>query len=55
MGARPMQRLIQEKVKKQLAEDLLFGDLSSAGGTVRIYIEDDELKLEVVSKELAKA
>ena len=54
IGARPMQRLIQEKVKKQLAEDLLFGDLSSSGGTVRIYIEDDDLKLEVASKELAK-
>ena len=50
-----MQRLIQDKVKKQLAEDLLFGDLASSGGTVRIYIEDDDLKLEVASKELAKA
>ena len=55
MGARPMQRLIQDKVKKQLAEDLLFGDLSRSGGTVKIYIEDDDLKLEVVSKELAGA
>jgi ATP-dependent Clp protease ATP-binding subunit ClpA len=55
MGARPMQRLIQDKVKKQLAEDLLFGDLSRSGGTVRIYIEDDDLKLAVVSKELAGA
>ncbi|NKB97799.1 MAG: ATP-dependent Clp protease ATP-binding subunit ClpA [Pseudomonadales bacterium] len=49
MGARPMQRLIQEKVKKQLAEDLLFGDLSKGGGTVRIAVEDGELTIEVLS------
>ena len=49
MGARPMQRLIQEKIKKQLAEDLLFGDLSKGGGTVRIGVEDGELAIEVVS------
>ena len=55
MGARPMQRLIQDKVKKQLAEDLLFGDLSQSGGTVRILIEDNDLKLEVVSKEKVSA
>ena len=49
MGARPMQRLIQEKIKKQLAEDLLFGDLSKGGGTVRISVEDDDLSIEVLS------
>ena len=48
MGARPMQRLIQEKIKRQLAEDLLFGDLIS-GGTVRVGIEDNELSIEVLS------
>lgn len=48
MGARPMQRLIQEKIKRQLAEDLLFGDLAS-GGTVRVSIENDELDIEVLS------
>ena len=55
MGARPMQRLIQDKVKKQLAEDLLFGDLSQSGGTVRILIENNDLKLDVVSKEKVSA
>ncbi|MCZ6887458.1 MAG: ATP-dependent Clp protease ATP-binding subunit ClpA [Gammaproteobacteria bacterium] len=44
MGARPMQRLIHEKIKRQLAEDILFGDLSK-GGIVRIIVEDDDLKL----------
>ena len=48
MGARPMQRLIQEKIKRQLAEDLLFGDLVS-GGTVRVGIEDNELSIEVLA------
>jgi ATP-dependent Clp protease ATP-binding subunit ClpA len=45
MGARPMQRLIQEKIKSQLAEDILFGELSHGGGTVYVSVENDELKL----------
>lgn len=49
MGARPMQRLIQEKIKRPLAEDLLFGRLAEKGGVVRISVENDELKLEVES------
>lgn len=50
MGARPMKRLIQEKIKKPLAEELLFGKLSDKGGTVRISVsKDDELVLDVVS------
>lgn len=53
MGARPMQRLIQEKIKRQLAEDLLFGDLSKNGGTVRIGVEDGELNVEVLNLEVA--
>ena len=48
MGARPMQRLIQEKIKRQLAEDLLFGDLAS-GGTVRISIEDNDLNINILT------
>ena len=49
MGARPMQRLIQEKIKRQLAEDLLFGELSSGGGIVRVSVADGELSVEVDS------
>ena len=49
MGARPMQRLIQEKIKRQLAEDLLFGDLAS-GGTVRISIEDNDLSINILAE-----
>ncbi len=49
MGARPMQRLIQDKIKRQLAEDLLFGDLSKSGGTVKISVDDGELSVEVLS------
>lgn len=47
MGARPMQRLIQEKIKRPLAEDLLFGDLASGGGVVRVTVEAGELLVEV--------
>ena len=47
MGARPMQRLIQEKIKRQLAEDILFGDLADGGGVVHITEEDGDLALEI--------
>jgi ATP-dependent Clp protease ATP-binding subunit ClpA len=42
MGARPMARLIQEKIKKPLAEELLFGRLSN-GGTVKVTVMNDKL------------
>jgi ATP-dependent Clp protease ATP-binding subunit ClpA len=51
MGARPMARLIQEKIKKPLANDLLFGKLAH-GGNVRIYLENNELRFAIESKEL---
>ncbi len=47
MGARPMQRLIQNKIKKDLAEDILFGRLSKNGGEVRVVVESGELVLEM--------
>ena len=46
MGARPMARIIQEKVKKPLAEMVLFGDFSDKSGVVRITVEDNELIIE---------
>jgi len=51
MGARPMARLIQEKIKKPLANDLLFGRLAQ-GGNVRVYLENNELGFAIESKEL---
>jgi ATP-dependent Clp protease ATP-binding subunit ClpA len=51
MGARPMARLIQEKIKKPLANDLLFGKLAD-GGHVRVYVEKNELCFHMESKEL---
>ena len=47
MGARPMARLIQEKLKKTLAEDILFGELAENGGDVTISAGDDDIKLEI--------
>nr|WP_235986144.1 ATP-dependent Clp protease ATP-binding subunit ClpA [Paracoccus aerius] len=41
MGARPLGRVIQEHIKKPLAEELLFGRLTK-GGVVRVKIEDDK-------------
>ncbi len=55
MGARPMARLIQERIKRPLAEELLFGQLAE-GGHVRIRVSADgdlELKPEPVRRELA--
>jgi len=48
MGARPMARLIQEKIKKPLAEELLFGKLTS-GGKVKLTEKDNALFFEIVS------
>ncbi|WP_431023838.1 ATP-dependent Clp protease ATP-binding subunit ClpA [Halomonas sp. H5] len=47
MGARPMARLIQEKLKKPLAELILFGELAEHGGVVHVTVEEgsDELHL----------
>jgi ATP-dependent Clp protease ATP-binding subunit ClpA len=55
MGARPMALVIQEHIKRPLAEELLFGKLSE-GGHVRIAVGDDgelELRSEAARKELA--
>jgi ATP-dependent Clp protease ATP-binding subunit ClpA len=53
MGARPLARVIQEHIKKPLAEELLFGSLKE-GGTVKVGVEKDEsgvekLKLDTVA------
>ncbi|MBE0483423.1 MAG: ATP-dependent Clp protease ATP-binding subunit ClpA [Bacterioplanes sp.] len=47
MGARPMARLVQDKVKKPLAEKILFGDLAK-GGEVDVLVEEDDLILSEV-------
>ena len=45
MGARPLARVIQEHIKKPLAEELLFGELIK-GGLVRVGVKDGEIALE---------
>jgi ATP-dependent Clp protease ATP-binding subunit ClpA len=50
MGARPMARLIQDKIKKALAEELLFGKLEH-GGHVIVTEEDDDLKIHIIEEE----
>jgi ATP-dependent Clp protease ATP-binding subunit ClpA len=52
MGARPMARLIQDKIKKPLAEEILFGKLEH-GGQVLVSEKDDQLTIEVLEKETA--
>jgi ATP-dependent Clp protease ATP-binding subunit ClpA len=46
MGARPLGRVIQEHIKKPLAEELLFGKLTK-GGVVRVVLRDGALELQV--------
>jgi ATP-dependent Clp protease ATP-binding subunit ClpA len=52
MGARPMARLLQDQIKRPLAEELLFGKLA-AGGTVKIGVSNDgkELSLTTIPAE----
>jgi ATP-dependent Clp protease ATP-binding subunit ClpA len=54
MGARPMNRLIQEKLKKPLAEKILFGDLES-GGEVDVCLNEtrDGIELHLVEEVVA--
>ncbi|MTI00469.1 ATP-dependent Clp protease ATP-binding subunit ClpA [Roseibium sp. RKSG952] len=47
MGARPLGRVIQEHIKKPLAEELLFGKLAK-GGVVRVSVLKGELNLEIL-------
>ena len=46
MGARPLGRVIQEYIKKPLAEELLFGRLVK-GGVVKVAVKDDAIVLEI--------
>ncbi len=46
MGARPLARVIQEHIKKPLAEELLFGKLAK-GGVVRVHLRDDALVFDI--------
>ena len=46
MGARPMGRLIQDKIRRPLAEELLFGKLEN-GGSVHVTTKDDELVINI--------
>ena len=54
MGARPLSRIIQEHVKKPLAEEVLFGKLTK-GGTVRILLKGDDLHFDFLSRDEEKA
>jgi ATP-dependent Clp protease ATP-binding subunit ClpA len=45
MGARPMARLIQQKIREPLAEELLFGESLERGGEVSVGVTDDEIAL----------
>jgi ATP-dependent Clp protease ATP-binding subunit ClpA len=52
MGARPMERVIQEHIKKPLADAILFGELSQ-GGRVEVSTDDEGLVLEMHGLEAA--
>jgi len=46
LGARPIQRLIDSEITQKLTQEILFGDLSSGGGTVKIVVKGQELAFE---------
>lgn len=51
MGARPMNRLLQDNVKKPLAEELLFGRLANGGQVVVSVGDDQQLALDISAAE----
>ena len=53
-GARPMSRLIHEKIKQPLANEILFGKLAH-GGSVEVGVKDDKLKIDISQKQLEPA
>ncbi len=54
MGARPMKRVIQEHIKRNLADDLLFGELAE-GGEVSVDLDEEGEKLVVHSRKRSDA
>ena len=54
MGARPMERVIQEYIKKPLADAILFGELSQ-GGRVEVSVDEDGLVLDMHGTEAVPA
>ncbi|MEO1238843.1 MAG: ATP-dependent Clp protease ATP-binding subunit ClpA [Pseudomonadota bacterium] len=53
MGARPLGRVIQEEIKKPLAEELLFGKLAK-GGNVKVGVKDGKIDLRIEPPETKK-
>jgi ATP-dependent Clp protease ATP-binding subunit ClpA len=51
MGARPLQRVIDKEIKRDLAKKMLFGDLKN-GGVLSITVDNDKLTLVSTPKEL---
>jgi ATP-dependent Clp protease ATP-binding subunit ClpA len=47
MGARPLQRTIDDMIKKPLSKEILFGRLTN-GGVVEIDLEGEDLKINVI-------
>tara|TARA_B100000214_G_scaffold203359_1_gene147447 strand:- start:10004 stop:12250 length:2247 start_codon:yes stop_codon:yes gene_type:complete len=53
MGARPLQRVIDQDIKRKLAREMLFGDLKN-GGSLTIDYRDKEIKLDCVKDEIVE-
>ncbi|MDC0329075.1 ATP-dependent Clp protease ATP-binding subunit ClpA, partial [bacterium] len=53
MGARPLARVIQEEIKKPLADELLFGKLAK-GGIVKVDLKDNVISLEIMEPEVTR-
>ena len=53
MGARPLAGVIQEEIKKPLADELLFGKLAK-GGIVKVDLKDNVISLEIMEPEVTR-
>ncbi|HBI84404.1 MAG TPA: hypothetical protein DDY24_11845, partial [Alcaligenaceae bacterium] len=52
MGARPMQRLIQDTIRRALADELLFGKLSDGGSVIVDLDANDKVVLSISERAL---
>ncbi len=52
-GARPLERIISDEIKKQLADEILFGKLTK-GGKVNIEVKGDKLTFLFAQKEIVE-
>ena len=47
MGARPLQRVVNDHIKKPLSKEILFGKLSKSGGVASVTLEEGKIRVKL--------